>query len=135
MQACFDANTGKCSSCKTLNRASESAGGSWKAVGLLMTTSHIVVTGCNGSIDWLTLPSESGNDLEVRLAVLSTTVMMLMVNRMPGIWLIRSTGRMTPIHSLHKCSNLWSGRIQHSTAGRRLQSMRGSCHGLQSSLR
>lgn len=68
MQACFDANTGKYSTCKTLSRASEGAEGSWKAVGLLMTTSHIVVTGSNGSIDWLTLPSENGEDLEVRQA-------------------------------------------------------------------
>lgn len=74
MQACFDANTGQCSSCNTLNRASESAGGSWKAVGLLTTTSHIVVTGCNGSIDWLTLPSEGGDDLEVRLGRMASFV-------------------------------------------------------------
>ena len=43
----------------------ENAEDSWVAVGLLMTKTHIVVTGSNGSIDWLTLPSETGEGLEV----------------------------------------------------------------------
>lgn len=64
-QACFDANTGRCSSSITLNRASESSDGSWKAVGLLMTKTHIIVTGCDGSVEWLALPPKPGGKLEV----------------------------------------------------------------------
>lgn len=64
-QACFDANTGRYSTCITLGRASESAdGGGWKAVGLLMTKTHLIVTGNDGSIDWLTLSEEPDDYLK-----------------------------------------------------------------------
>lgn len=65
-QACFDANTGRYSSCMTLTRASDASGGGWTAVGLLMTKTHIVVTGSDGSIEWLALPTQPGGHLEVR---------------------------------------------------------------------
>ncbi|CBJ28164.1 conserved unknown protein [Ectocarpus siliculosus] len=69
--ACFDANTGKYTSCVTLSRASNTSDGEWTAVGLLMTKTHIVVTGSDGSIEWLALPTESGGSLEVLLKFLS----------------------------------------------------------------
>lgn len=66
-QACFDANTGRYSTCITLGRVSENANvGGWKAVGLLMTKTHLIVTGNDGSIDWLTLPEEPDDHLKVR---------------------------------------------------------------------
>lgn len=67
MQACFDANTGKYTSCVTLSRASNTSDGGWTAVGLLMTKTHVVVTGSDGSIEWLALPTQSGGSLEVLL--------------------------------------------------------------------
>lgn len=65
VQACFDANTGRHSSCITLSRASEDTEGKWRAVGLLMTKTHIIATGNDGSVDWLALPTHPGGDLEV----------------------------------------------------------------------
>ncbi|CAM9331513.1 unnamed protein product [Ectocarpus sp. 6 AP-2014] len=67
--ACFDANTGKYTSCVTLSRASNTSDGGWTAVGLLMTKTHIVVTGSDGSIEWLALPTESGGSLEVEFSI------------------------------------------------------------------
>lgn len=49
----------------TLTRATATSDGDWKAVALLMTKSHIVVTGSDGSVEWLTLPAVPGLDLEV----------------------------------------------------------------------
>lgn len=49
----------------TLSRALDTSEGSWTAVGLLMTKTHIVVTGSDGSIEWLALPTQPGGDLEV----------------------------------------------------------------------
>lgn len=65
-QACFDANTGKYSSCITLKRALENSEGNWTAVGLLMTKTHIIVTGSDGVIEWFTLPAQPGGGLEVQ---------------------------------------------------------------------
>lgn len=65
VQACFDANTGRYSSCTTLSRASGTPEGDWTAVGLLMTKTHIVVTGSDGSIEWLSLPTQTGGSPEV----------------------------------------------------------------------
>lgn len=68
-QVCFDANTGKYSSCTKLGRASEgSEDNGWKAVGLIMTKTHIIVTGSDGSIEWLKLPAEADGHLEVELS-------------------------------------------------------------------
>ncbi|CAM9947612.1 unnamed protein product [Ectocarpus sp. 12 AP-2014] len=67
--ACFDANTGKYTSCVTLSRASNTSDGGWTAVGLLMTKTHIVVTGSDGSIEWLALPTQSGRSLEVEFSI------------------------------------------------------------------
>lgn len=64
-QACFDANTGKYSSCTMLSRASDASGSDWTAIGLLMTKTHIIVTGSDGSIEWLVLPTQPGGNLEV----------------------------------------------------------------------
>lgn len=64
-QACFDSNTGRHSSCTTLKRARENSENNWRAVGLLMTKTHIIVTGSDGSIDWLRLPAQPGGGLEV----------------------------------------------------------------------
>lgn len=35
-----------------------------------MTKTHIVVTGSDGSIEWLALPTQPGGNLEVRLKFL-----------------------------------------------------------------
>ncbi|CAM9308631.1 unnamed protein product [Ectocarpus sp. 4 AP-2014] len=67
--ACFDANTGKYTSCVTLSLASNTSDGAWTAVGLLMTKTHIVVTGSDGSIEWLALPTQSGGTLEVEFSI------------------------------------------------------------------
>lgn len=64
-QACFDANTGRYSSYTTLSRASEGSDGCWRAVGLLVTKTHIIVTGSDGSIEWLALPTQPDAELEV----------------------------------------------------------------------
>ncbi|CAM9456895.1 unnamed protein product [Scytosiphon promiscuus] len=67
--ACFDANTGKYSSCTTLSRASDTSGASWTAIGLLITKTHIIVTGSDGSIEWLALPTQPGGGLEVEFSI------------------------------------------------------------------
>ncbi|CAM9277675.1 unnamed protein product, partial [Laminaria digitata] len=67
--ACFDANTGRYSSCVTLKRALENSESNWKAVGLLMTKTHIIVTGSDGSIEWLALPAQPGGSLEAEFCI------------------------------------------------------------------
>ncbi|CAN0362423.1 unnamed protein product [Pylaiella littoralis] len=67
--ACFDANTGKYTSCMTLSRASGTSDGGWTAVGLLMTKTHVVVTGSDGSIEWLALPTQPGGSLDAEFSI------------------------------------------------------------------